>query len=149
MTRIFSRLKWDKTGTALVEFALVAPLLVTMLVGVVQVGVWVQSYNAMRNVVNDTTRFAMTEYQRGNKIDNEAIQDRASFLASGGKYNLGTGTFVPVVTTKATQVSGVKQLRLVATYDPPHFLPMPSVTAPQMTYGRDIYLYDQAAVAGT
>lgn len=147
--RLFRALSRDRTGAALVEFALVAPVLLTMLLGVVQVGSWVQSYNAVRNLVNDTARFTMVEYQRGNKIDNDSVEDRAKFIAASSRYNLIEVNVVPDAVTKTTQVNGVKQLNLKVTYTPPKFVPFVSATAPAITYDRDIYLYDQSATVGS
>lgn len=149
MGRTLRSLRTDDRGASLVEFALISPILIMMLVGVVQVGAWLQAYNAVRNTVNDVTRFAMVEYQRGNKISNEAIENRASEIAVTGKYNLDAGLVAPKVTTKTTQVNGVKQLRLVIDYQAPEFLPFGEVTSPKISYGRDIFLYDKSAVAGT
>jgi Flp pilus assembly protein TadG len=138
----------DRRGATLVEFAVISPVLITMLLGVVQVGLWVQAYNSVRNVVNDTARFAMVEYQRGNKISDESIEDRASQIAAGNKYRLDPGLVIPDVTAKATQVSGIKQRRLVISYQAPEFMPLASVVSPNIQYGRDIYLYDKSAVVG-
>jgi Flp pilus assembly protein TadG len=134
-------------GATLVEFALIAPVLITMMIGVLQVGVWVQAYNGVRNVVNDTARFAMVEYQRGNKISDEAIQDRAIEIAASGKYNLDPSLVLPNVAARATQVNGVKQLNLRISYTAPKFVPFVEAAAPTILYARDLYLYDQAATA--
>ncbi|MCT2558664.1 pilus assembly protein [Tsuneonella sp. YG55] len=149
MNAFTRKLKSDRRGATLVEFAVISPILITMLLGVVQVGAWIQAYNSVRNVVNDTARFAMVEYQRGNKISDESIQDRASEIAVSGKYQLDPSLVVPVVTAKTTQVNGIKQRRLVISYQAPEFMPLASVVSPKIQYGRDIYLYDKSAVAGT
>ncbi|ANY20686.1 TadE-like protein [Tsuneonella dongtanensis] len=146
---IARKLHRDERAATLVEFALIAPVLITMMIGVLQVGTWVQSYNAVRNVVNDTTRFAMVEYQRGNKISDEAIEDRALEIAGSGKYNLDESLFVPDVTVKATEVAGIRQRRLVVTYTAPEFMPVIGTLAPAISYGRDIYLYDQSATVAS
>lgn len=148
MPGFFGRLLSDQRGATLVEFAVIAPVLITMLLGVVQVGLWIQAYNSVRNTVNDTARFAMVEYQRGNKISDEAIENRASQIAVGAKYNLDAGLVIPAVTAKATQVNGIKQRRLVISYQAPEFMPLASVVSPNIQYGRDIYLYDKSAVVG-
>lgn len=149
MTTVLGKIRSDQRGAALVEFAIISPLLIAMLLGVVQVGLWIQAYNAVRNVVNDTTRFATVEYQRGNKISDEAIENRAAQIAVSGKYNLDAGLVIPKVTVKTAQVNGIKQRRLVISYQAPEFMPLASVVSPNISYGRDIYLYDKAAVAGS
>ncbi len=148
-TTILGKIRSDRRGAALVEFAIISPLLIAMLLGVVQVGLWIQAYNAVRNLVNDTTRFATVEYQRGNKISDEAIENRAAQIAVSGKYNLDAGLVIPKVTVKTAQVNGIKQRRLVISYQAPEFMPLASVVSPNISYGRDIYLYDKAAVVGS
>ena len=64
----YRRLARDKQGSVLVEFALLAPVLLTLMVGVVQVGLHVQNVNAVRNLAADGARAAMVEYQRGNLL---------------------------------------------------------------------------------
>jgi Flp pilus assembly protein TadG len=134
-------------GATIVEFAVIAPVLITMMIGVLQVGAWVQAYNGVRNVVNDTARFAMVEYQRGNKVSDDAIEDRALEIATSGKYNLDPSLVLPTVSAKATQVSGVKQLNLQISYTAPDFLPIVQTVAPRIQYSRDLFLYDQSATA--
>lgn len=147
VSAIFARLVRSTRGSALVEFAVIAPVLVSMLLGVVQVGMWVQNFNAVRNVTNDVARFAMVEYQRGNKINNDAIATRATLVAEGGKYAMTGGVLVPAVADRPTQVDGIKQVRLTVNYTPPEFIPFVDPGLLTISYARDIYLYDPNATA--
>jgi Flp pilus assembly protein TadG len=138
----------DARGATLVEFALIAPVLITMLLGVIQVGSWVQGYNAVRNVVNETSRFATVEYLRGNKVSNEAIETRARQVAASAKYSLVEDSVNPTVSSKTTQVNGVRQMNLKIVYQAPTFVPFVGAVIPAIQYNRDIYVYDDKAVAG-
>ncbi|MXO74081.1 hypothetical protein GRI40_02450 [Altererythrobacter aerius] len=149
MRAVFPSLIRDRSGASLVEFAMIFPVLISMLLGAVQTGFWMQNYNAVRNITNDVARFAMVEYQRGNKITNDSIATKADTLAAGAKYQLGAGTFVPKVTDKPTQVDGVRQLRLDIAYTPPEFMPFVDPAILTIRYGRDIYLYDANVKAVT
>ena len=51
----------DRTGSAAIEFGLIAPAFLTMLLGVFQVGVWMQSYNAMRKAITETASSVAVE----------------------------------------------------------------------------------------
>ncbi len=127
---------------------MIAPILVTMLLGVIQIGTWVQGYNAVRNVVNETSRFATVEFQRGNKISDEAIATRARQVAVSNKYALVEAALTPTVVRKTTQVSGVRQMNLKIVYQAPTFVPFVGEVIPAIQYNRDIYVYDDKAVAG-
>ena len=56
MIRILQRLRRDRRGSAVVEFAILAPAIVTLFLGVLQVGLWMHSYNALRAIAAETGR---------------------------------------------------------------------------------------------
>ena len=62
----------DERGATIVEFALLAPLILGLLLGVVQVSLSAQSYNAMRSIASDTARYAVVELQKENTTLNDA-----------------------------------------------------------------------------
>ena len=135
-------LRRNARGAALVEFAMLAPAFIGLLVGTVMVGFYVQNYNASRNVVSDLSRFAMVEYQRGNKLDADALQARLMCTVTGAKYNLDANSLNATVTPVATQVDGVKQMRVNLRYTPPFNIPLVGQVAPSINYQRDIYMFD-------
>ncbi|WP_169829111.1 TadE/TadG family type IV pilus assembly protein [Tsuneonella mangrovi] len=142
MRKIFRAFRTDRRGAALVEFALLAPAFIGLLVGTVMVGFYVQNYNAARNILADMSRFAMVEYQRGDKLDASALQARAVYVATSGKYNLDPGSLNVTVTPVTTQVDGVKQMLVKLSYKPPFNIPLVGQVAPSINYQRDIYMFD-------
>ena len=56
MTRRLRRLCEDCSGTSAMEFALVAPAFIIMMLGVMQVGLWMHGYNGLRAVAAETSR---------------------------------------------------------------------------------------------
>lgn len=128
---------------------MLAPAFIGLLAGTVLAGLYVQNYNAARNVVNDTSRFAMVEYQRGNKIDSDALQARAVEVATGGKYNLNEDDLTVTVTPETTQVDGVRQMKLSLAYTPAVGIPLFEVAAPTIRYQRDIYMFDPESKVGS
>lgn len=82
------RIGSDRRGSVLVEFALLAPVIIALLIGVVQVGLHVQNSNAVRNLASDGARMATVAYQRGNQLTAEQIGIMIRSEGVGGKYNL-------------------------------------------------------------
>ena len=54
------RLRDDKRGSIVVEFAAVSPVLILMLMGIIQFGAVIFVFNNMTNVARDTSRRAAT-----------------------------------------------------------------------------------------
>ena len=57
---LLQRLRRNSDGSAVVEFAMLGGLFIAMLLGVFQVGIAMQSYNAMRSMTADVARYADT-----------------------------------------------------------------------------------------
>lgn len=143
MTRssFLRRLRDDATGTAILEFALLGPAFIAMLLGVLQVGIGLQNYNAMRNLSADVARYAMIQYSTGNQLNNEQIRGYAVASGQGAPYLLNGDRLVAAVTTPATQrVSGATELKLQINYRIPTLFDSMGLRGPTLTYTRPIFL---------
>lgn len=58
MRRCLPRIRGDRKGASAVEFALILPLLVLLIVGIAQVGILYFAHAGLRNLVADGARFA-------------------------------------------------------------------------------------------
>jgi Flp pilus assembly protein TadG len=142
MQGLLLRLKTDRRGAAIVEFAILAPLLFAMVFGVIQVGLQMWSYNSLRSIVADTARYTMVEYQKGNQITTDQIESRAIALAVNSPYdfnidNIGTVQADPVT---PSDVSGMTEYNLTMTYTPPTVLDFTGIRAPTLSITRPIYV---------
>ena len=63
MKRLLTRLRGDSRGAALIEFALVAPLLILFLIGITRVGILFMANAGLRSAVQEGARYA-TIYPR-------------------------------------------------------------------------------------
>ena len=91
MKRRTNTLGRDKSGASAIEFALVVPLLVVIIVGVAQMGRLYLAHAGLRNLVAESARFASISP----RPDDAAIKER---LRSGG-FGLERGQLSePVVT---------------------------------------------------
>lgn len=53
----------DRRGSVMVEFAIIGPALLAMLFGVMQFGIGMQNYNALRAVSEEVARYAVINAQ--------------------------------------------------------------------------------------
>src|SRR3546814_2060967 len=58
-----TKLRRDARGTTLVEFALASPILIMFMLAVMQIGMTMQAYSALREVIGSGGRAAMVAYQ--------------------------------------------------------------------------------------
>jgi len=134
------RLASDLCGAVLVEFALLAPALLVLLLGVFQVGVHVQNSNAVRNLAADGARWAVVQYQRGNPLSAEQIELGIRARGIGPKFNLDIDRLDIAVTQPATRIAGVREMEISITYAAPNFLGFAEVPALEISYERPIFL---------
>ena len=141
--RVFSRLAREDRGSAMIEFALLGPAVIIMMLGVLQVGLGLQSYNAMRSASADIARYAMVQYQTGNKLSASQLRTYARNHSQGAPYLLDPDRLGITVEEAASQrVSGAKELTINYTYKITSIVPYVDEYAPSIDYERPIFLLD-------
>lgn len=141
---LFPRIYRDEKGAMAVEFALLGPIFLLMFVGVLQVGIALQNYNALRGLSADVARYAMVQYQTGNDLSNSQIETWAENHALGAPYLLDQNRVNAVVTTASTQrVAGATELQIVVSYQIDSFLGFAGIEFPFVTYTRPVFLLDE------
>lgn len=141
----YRRLARDKQGSVLVEFALLAPVLLTLMVGVVQVGLHVQNVNAVRNLAADGARAAMVEYQRGNLLTAEQIAADIQARGVGPKYNLSLDRLSVAVADEVSRIDGIREKSIAITYQMPNYLAFVDMSPLDIVYERPMFLMPPAA----
>ncbi|MGQ7829139.1 TadE/TadG family type IV pilus assembly protein [Altererythrobacter sp. Z27] len=146
MTRLasFSRkLRRSRDGAVAVEFGLLATIMITMLLGVFQVGIGMQNYNAVRNVSAEVARYTMVQYETGNKLSNSQIRTFALSTARNAPYLLDHTRVEAIVLDASPQrVAGAKELNLRIQYQVPIIIGFLGIPDPQITYNRPIFLLE-------
>lgn len=147
--RFFARLLRDARGSTIIEFALLAPVMFGLMFGVIQVGLSMQAYNAMRNVSSETARYALVEYMKKNEafMDpatvNDSIETKAEDIATSSPYMM-LDNFEAEVTDAATQrVAGAHEKMLTVSYTPPNVLPFFNWASTELTFERPIFVIDE------
>lgn len=143
---VIRRLGRAEAGSVAVEFALIGPALIVMMLGVLQVGLGVQSYNAMRSLSADVARYSMVQYQTGNQLSNSQLRTWARNHAQGAPYLFDPQRLGVRVEDAANQrVTGAKELTMTVSYrlkSPLEFIDIPG---PVIDYERPIFLLDASA----
>ncbi len=141
---LFPRIRRDENGAAAIEFALLGPAFLLMLMGVLQVGMAMQNYNALRSLSADVARYAMVQYQTGNELSNSQIETFAENHALGAPYLLDQNRVNVTVTNADTQrVAGATELQVVVSYQIDSLLGFAGIEFPFVTYTRPIFLLDE------
>jgi len=134
-------IRLETSGAAALEFALVGPALIAMLLGVLQVGIGMQNYNALRNVSAEVARYAMVQYATGNNLTNNQLNGYAYTVGENSPYLLKNARLVSSVTDAATQrVTGATEKTLRLEYQIPSLLEPMGLRGPRITYTRALFL---------
>ena len=135
------RLAGDPGGAVAVEFALLAPAFIVMLFGVLQVGIGLQNYNAMRSLSADVARYAMIQHARGVVMSNSALTTYAENLGSGSPYLLLEDNLdVTIVPAATPQIDDATELTLTIEYQIPSVLGPMGLEGPEIDYERPIFI---------
>lgn len=138
--RSIRQLLRDARGTSMVEFAILAPVIFGLLLGVLQIGLQMFSYNAIRSVTADTARFTIVEYQKRDLLAAEQVASKAVAIAVNAPYSLNIDNLTATVTTPTTDITGTKKFQIVLTYIPPSPLSFLHVGTPTLSATRVVYV---------
>lgn len=137
----FAALRKDQRGAAVVEFALLGGLFIAMLLGVLQIGIALQSYNAMRSVSADVARYATVQYQTDNNITNDQIEDFAIARAISAPYLMKSQDItVSAADAGVQRVAGAREITLTVQYQVPTVLDLFGWISPSLTFSRPIFV---------
>lgn len=139
----FARLVRNRDGSVAIEFAILGPFVIALMLGILQIGLGMQALNAMRSVSAETARYAAVEYQRDNSPNNAAIRTEAVKIATGSPFNLDRNALRVTIQNAATQrVNGAREISLSLSYTVPTVLPFMGWASPTMTHARPIFVLD-------
>ncbi|MGI8944405.1 MAG: TadE/TadG family type IV pilus assembly protein [Qipengyuania sp.] len=130
----------DNSGATIVEFAILAPIIIGLMLGVLQIGLGMQSYSAMRGVASDSARYATIEYQKEVVVANSAIETWAESRAAGAPYLLQSNFNAAVSDAGTQRVDGATEKTITVTYTPQLILPFMGWVNPTLTFSRPIFL---------
>ena len=134
-------LRSDTRGSTAVEFAMIGPAMILVLLAVAQIGLQIQNYNAIRNLAADGSRFATVEYQKGTRSTGSAIETWMRTKAVSGAYNLDTDRLEVTVTPDASpRLTGLVEMDIVISYAAPEYLWSVAGKTLTLNYNRSVFL---------
>ena len=137
----YASLYRDSRGAAAVEFAMIAPMLITMVLGVVQLGLAMYSYNSLRGAANDMARYAVIETQKGNFQSDADLTTQARAIAVAMPYALTTSRLtISVSQPNSQRVSGATEKTISVSYNVPSVLGMIGMGDIPISYSRPVFL---------
>ena len=140
MIAVLKRLRDNRTGSTIIEFAILAPAIVTLFLGILQVGMWMQGYNALRSVAADTGRYTAVQYQKINNISNIDMATWARDRAINS-YQFKSAKISTDVTDAANQqIVGVTEKTLTLTYTFKSIMSIVGINDQTVTFARPIFV---------
>jgi Flp pilus assembly protein TadG len=142
LRRFLSAFRSNRKGAAAMEFALLAPVVLSGMMAVFQVGIGMQNYNALRSISADVARFAVIDAQKNlTKQTNTELEDWAKLRAKGYPYRLHESRFTITVATAGVQrIAGATEKTITVNYDVDTLLKEFGVNDIHMTYSRPVFI---------
>lgn len=139
--RFARRLSRDRTASMAIEFALLAPAFLIMFIGLFQVSVYLQNYNAVRALASDAVRLVTVEYQKDNTLSTTQIESIMLGMAVHAPYMLDSDRITIAVEQEATsRVNGATEFDIDITYAEEDWLPFVDLPDLSLTYSRPIFV---------
>lgn len=142
-----SGLRQDQSGSVIVEFAIIGPAMLAMLFGVLQFGIGMQNYNALRGISADLARYAVVDAQdaaaqsdMSMRDTNTELEDYAKEIASVPPYGLQASRLTVTVTSVPTRVEGASERTIDLRYNVPSMLGMIGINSIPITYSRPVFI---------
>lgn len=141
MRKFMALLGNDDSGSAAIEFALIGPAFLGMFMGIMQIGLGMQNYNALRSISADVSRYAVVNYQTSNRLTTTQLQTYANTVATAAPYGLTSSRFTATVTTATTQrVAGATEYSIQLNYQIPSVLQVIGIGEIPLSYARPIFV---------
>lgn len=139
--RKIQALRRSRDGAAAVEFALISPLLITLMLGIFQAGLWMATYNSLRSAANDTGRYVTVKYQKSERITNIDIAVEARRRATTAPYSLDPNKLTTYVADSTTQsIDKVTEKNLKIVYSMPNIMQFAGMQDFQISYSRPLFV---------
>lgn len=142
MPRRLAALRRNRRASATVEFAILSPVIFGLMLGVLQLGLHMHNYNAVRSVATDTARWVIVEYQKGNTLTDEQIESKATAYGVNAPYLLESDNLTTALTRPNTDISGTVKMQIQVSYVPRNVLGFLGVSSPTISVTRPIYVIE-------
>ncbi|AKM09989.1 TadE/TadG family type IV pilus assembly protein [Croceicoccus naphthovorans] len=136
-----NRWRKDETGTTIIEVAILFPVLISMLIGVFQVGLYLQAQNSVRSLAGEMSRYMAVEAQKNNVLTDSQIEIKAFTLAVTAPYMLQADRLQVYIDDSPTQdMDRVRKIDVNMIYDVPSLLGFSKVPVLTLDYTRTVFV---------
>lgn len=137
------RLKRDDRGSTVVEFAMISPLVILLILAALEFGMALRANAGLRNLAGWAGRAAIVATQvdrNGESVDTAAVRTRIITESARQSYNLGRGVLgVTVTNVQDTSLLTVHRIRIRLVYTHPISVPFLPVTSVPMQVDRTFF----------
>lgn len=147
IVRRLRRIRRDTDGSVAVEFALIGPIMLAMFFGVMQVGIGMQNYNALRSVSAELARHMVTDAQDAAarsdmtlRDDKPTLEAMAKDIAAAPPYGLERSRMTATVTPLPTEFDGASKREITLTYRARTYLNFIGFGTIPITYKSTVYI---------
>lgn len=141
MKEFFARLRRDERGVSVIELAFLLPVLITMLISVLQIGLYLQAQNAVRGVAGEMSRAMAVESQKQNQLTNRQIEDMALAVAVSPPYILNSSQLDVTVADSASQnIDRVRKIDVNLNYTVPNLLGFAKWGILDVVYTKQVFV---------
>lgn len=137
----------NSAGSVAIEFALIGPAMLAMLLGVLQLGIGMQNYNALRSVSAEVARYAVINAQDAAAQSNMTLRDTndeleayAQEIATDSPYGLQASKLTVTITSVPTRVDGASERSIQLRYNIPSVLGIIGIDSIPITYSRPVFI---------
>lgn len=145
--RLLAGLRRNQLGSVAVEFALIGPAMLAMLLGVLQFGIGMQNYNALRSISAEVARYAVVDAQDAAAQSNMTLRDTntqletyARDIATVAPYGLKRSNLSVTVSSVPTRVDGASERTIELRYNIPSVLGVIGINSIPITYTRAVFI---------
>ena len=141
MRNFIQHFRRDDNGATVIEVAVLLPTLITMLIGVMQAGLYLQAQNAVRGLAGEMSRYMAVESQKSNYLNDDQIRTKALALAVSPPYMLQSDDLNVTVSNETTQsMDRVRKIDLRMQYDVPNILGFAHLDVLKLDYTRSVFV---------
>jgi len=141
------KLRGATDGSVAVEFAMIGPAMLAMLFGVLQFGIGMQNYNALRSISAEVARYAIIDAQDAAAHSDMTMRDTnteleayAVEIGTAAPYGLQASRLTATVTSVPTRVDGTSERTITLQYNVPSMLGMIGINSIPVTYTRPVFI---------
>lgn len=135
-------MEYNQSGSVITEFAICAPVVMMLLLGVFQVGIAVQAKNSIQSVIGEVGRNVAVGYLNSETelFGEGQVELLLTNTATNSAYKLKSDNIVVDAVIVDSDYANVKKLKMQINYTVPMFMPLGSMDGINLEANRTMYI---------